>query len=376
MLLDALRSDSLPADVRDVLGHYSADCWPFRIKSLGSAGGFSGAEFWRLETPRGLLCLRRWPPEYPDPTRLAFIHSVLEHVARRGFRTIPPPVRTTDGRSFVFDDEHLWELSNWLPGTADFVPECRAEKLAAAMRALAEWHLAAADFPHDGPSSGPSPGVRERLTQLDRISVRDLVRLRTAIEQAPSSGIDLTEFIDFARRLIAMYPRIAPRIREKLQSARQITIPLQPCIRDIWCDHVLFDKNCVTGIVDFGAVRIESVAGDVARLLDSLAGDDLVAWQQGLAEYSRVRPLSAPELKLVDAFDESLVLLSGMNWLEWIFIYRRRFDDLAQVAARLRTVVGRLEVFMTFNAFRIAGGRRAPGDSRSPATLTRQVFRR
>jgi homoserine kinase type II len=115
---------------------------------------------------------------------------------------------------------------------------------------------------------------------------------------------------------------------------------------------VLFEGDRVTGIVDFGATRIESVAGDVARLLNSLVEDDLAAWQAGLAEYSHVRPLSAAELRLVDAFDETLTLLSGVNWLEWVYIAGRRFDDLTPVASRVRTVVDRLEVFATFRAFR------------------------
>jgi homoserine kinase type II len=299
-----------------------------------------------------MLCLRRWPKEYPDSARLTFIHSVLAHVARRGFMRIPLPVRTIDNRSFVFDDEHLWELTNWLPGTADYLPDRRPKKMAAAMRALAEWHLAAADFPHAESSPVPSPGIEDRLLQMTRIYSGSLERMAAAIDVAESSGIASPELIEIARRLLVIYPRIAPRIRQKLLAVQQVRVSLQPCIRDVWHDHVLFDGDCVTGLIDFGALRIESVAGDVSRLLDSLAGDDLAAWQQGLAEYGRVRPLSAAELHLVDAFDESLTLLSGMNWLDWIFIRRRQFDDLTQIASRLKSVIDRLEVFMTYHAFR------------------------
>jgi homoserine kinase type II len=313
-----------------------------------------------------MLCLRRWPPEYPDPTQLAFIHAVLLHVANRGFLRIPRPVPTTDGGSFVFDDENLWELTNWLPGRADYWPERRPEKLAAAMRALAEWHLAAARFPHAAASEGRSPGIKDRLLQIDRLRSGGLLRLISAIDASEKSGATSPEVIDLARRLVALYPRLEPSVRQKLLAVRGVGVPLQPCIRDVWHDHVLFEDDRVTGFVDFGAVKIESVAGDVARLLNSLAGDDLAAWQQGLAEYSRVRQLSEAELSFVDAFDESLALLSGMNWLDWVLIARRRFDDLTSIANRIRSIVERLEVFLTFHTLRF---KHAAGPI-PPATLT------
>ncbi len=367
MLLTGLRFDSPPLEIGFVLRHYAADCQPIRSEALGSAGGFSGAKFWRMETPRGVLCLRRWPPEYPDPTQLAFIHNVLSHVARSGFKRIPLPVPTIDGRSFVSDNLHLWELTNWLPGQAYCLPERRPEKLATAMQALAEWHVAARDYPHGEASPGRSPGIEDRLSQTDRIRSGGLLRLIAAIDACETSRATSPEVVELARRLVAIFPRVDPLVRQKLLAVRAVRVPLQPCIRDIWHDHVLFEDDRVTGVVDFGAVKIESVAGDVARLLNSLSGDDLGAWQQGLAEYSRVRPLSPEEFRLVDAFDESLALLSGMNWLEWMFIARKRFDDLTQIASRLTIIAERLEVFAAFRAFRFE---RAAGTV-GPATLTR-----
>ena len=64
--------------------HYPTDCQPSHIEPLGSAGGMSGAQFWRITAPRGTLCLRRWPIEHPSPERLQFIHAVLRHAAASG----------------------------------------------------------------------------------------------------------------------------------------------------------------------------------------------------------------------------------------------------------------------------------------------------
>ncbi len=106
---------------------------------------------------------------------------------------------------------------------------------------------------------------------------------------------------------------------------------------------MLFEGNRVSGIIDFGAMRIDTVAGDVSRLLGSLAGDDLVAWQRGLKAYQTIRRLSDAEFALVPVFDESTMLLAGFNWLEWL-VGGRRFENPGEVLRRLRMIVNRLEV--------------------------------
>lgn len=343
--------------VDHVLFSYPADCRPRQIESLGSAGGFSGARFWRLETPRGMLCLRRWPgefPAYPSPEQLSFIHDVLEHVYRRGFTKIPVAIRTLNGRSIVSFAGQLWELAPWMPGSADYLPERNPRKLTAAVQALAEWHRAAVDFPSNDPSAMPSPGIEARLSQIDWLRSGGFDRLVNAVDLAQIKDDNSAELVRLARKLFMLYPRVEASISPKLLAAREIRVPLQPCIRDVWHDHVLFEGGEVSGLIDFGALKVESVAGDMARLLDSMAGDDLPAWQAGLAAYRAIRPLSGDELFLVSAFDESLALLSGMNWLDWIFLSGRVFEDLKQVNSRLRTVVDRLEVFSCFRRIKFA----------------------
>jgi homoserine kinase type II len=106
----------------------------------------------------------------------------------------------------------------------------------------------------------------------------------------------------------------------------------------------LFTGDRVTGLVDFGAMRVESVAGDVARLLGSLAGDNHSLWSIGLEAYASVRPLSDAEQSLVSAFDQSGVVLAALNWIEWLYRQRREFPDAAAVSRRLDEVLPRLQV--------------------------------
>src|SRR3954447_6586549 len=131
----------------EVVRNYPADCQPTLTEPLGFAGGMSGAQFWRMQSPRGTLVLRRWPAEHPTPDRLRFIHEVLFHAARNGIEFLALPIHTSAGNSWVHDGCHLWELAPWMPGVADYESLPTKEKLCAAMAALARFHVAVAEFP-------------------------------------------------------------------------------------------------------------------------------------------------------------------------------------------------------------------------------------
>jgi Ser/Thr protein kinase RdoA (MazF antagonist) len=321
-----------------VLAAYPPQYQPRDVEDLGAAGGFSGARFWRLATPAGVLCLRRWPADHPSPERLSYIHAVLQHAHRQGVAVIPVPLPCCDRRSFVKHAGHLWELTRWLPGAAVYHQSPSRARLASAMHALAQFHIATSRF--EGSQAGliPSPAVQARKEQTDQL-------LQGGCDQIASS-IRSGDWPELARRgfrLLELFRRHASHVVKQLESAASITVPLQPCIRDIWHDHVLFTNDVVTGIVDFGALRGETVAGDVARLLGSLAGDDAEAWKLGMAAYQARRPLSAGEQHLVRVLDQSTLLLSGLNWLNWVYIQQRQFDDRPKIIARLDATIARLE---------------------------------
>src|SRR5262249_55697812 len=126
------------------------------------------------------------------------------------------------------------------------------------------------------------------------------------------------------------------------QVASSARVTNRACIRDIHREHVLFRENEVTGLIDFGAMQRDHIACDIARLLGSMASDDQELWQTGLSAYECVQPLSADERLLVSAYDEGGVLLSGMNWLKWVFIEDRQFDDRAGALKRFDQITCRL----------------------------------
>lgn len=297
------------------------------VTELGNAGGFSGARLWRVSDGSRQLCLRRWPVDHPDETRLRFIHAVMEFAGMQ-LEIVPRLQRTPAGDTAIRHGEHLWELTTWLPGEATYRAQPSPAKLFAAMQALASVHLALEHFPTRMTGNSVSPGIAERRARL-----RELRALLPQIHrQLPSAAAELRLR---GEAILSSFARHATEVDDQLATASSVCVPLQPCLRDIWHDHVLFVGDTTTGIIDFDAVRIETVAGDLARLITSLVGNDPAPRASALAAYETLRPLSIEERKLIEVFDASATLMSGMNWLVWILIDGRTFIDMQRIYARL-----------------------------------------
>ena len=329
-------------DIAAVLARFPQDCQPRGVEYLDAAGGFSGARFWRLNTPRGRLCLRRWPVEHPDRSRLAFIHSVLRHVGSSGFTEIAAPIPTDspDQATFVFSAGHYWELTPWLTGTADYHAKPSPNRLKTALRALARFHLAAASFGELSGRNGPAPAIQNRQNTARRWLAGDLDRLAGAMSDR--EAVEWPELFRVGSRIVQQFRSVGPTIADQMAEVADLPVPIQPCIRDIWEQHVLFEGENVSGIVDFGAMRPDTVATDIARLVGSLAEDCRNDWDSAVQAYCDVRPLADNEHQLVAVLDRSSVALAGLNWLRWIYLDRRSFAQKEVIEARLKTILRRL----------------------------------
>jgi Ser/Thr protein kinase RdoA (MazF antagonist) len=308
-----------------ILDHLPADCQPVRVETLGSCGGLSGAALWRLAAPRGVLCLRKWPTAHPPPDRLAWIHRVLRTVAPRCSFSLPLPIETKPGGTFVEYSGHLWELTPWLAGSPAAASSVDGHQVGVAMKALAELHLAlAASASREGGADriglGPAPGIIKRLALVRTVAARGLLAPSRTFAAGPSC---LPEAIELNRILLESGQRALRQIAMDLTAASRVCVPLSVCLRDVWRPHVLFHEGKVSGIIDFGAMDVDCVAGDVARLLGSMAGSARDMWRTGLTAYESIRPLSEQERRLVSAYDRSGVLLAALNWQNWLLVEGR-----------------------------------------------------
>ncbi len=255
-------------ELRCVLSRYAAPFQPSSVECLGNAGGLSGARIWRLATPRGPACLRQWPAEHPSRQQLHWIHQVLLHWSQDSIDVTPAPWPARQGDSFVEHGGRFWELGPWLAGRADFRDNPSPARLQATMQGLARLHRSAAKL-HQ--TAGASPSVLHRLEGL-----RGVETLQVELAARSGSGLAAGQFggplaqLDAAWR--SMAPPAARRLEPLLARAAERRILRQPALRDVRHDHLLFQEDRLVGLVDFGAMRIDDVATDLARCLRSLLG--------------------------------------------------------------------------------------------------------
>lgn len=341
----------MPPHVAAVLARFLPSLDQASAVPIETSGSFSGADIWRVTWKESAYALRAWPPERPSTARIVWIHEVLRQVARRALEAgacvpIPVPVASFDGRTLAEADSRRWELAPWLPGVpADQLPATSA-RIAASLAALARFHQAAVQVQIPCPdweslqTMSVSPGILERRAQLERWQ-RD--RFHTLEEGARRLRANWPEFAELAERWVTLARDLGPRVAAALAQAAQTPTPLQICLRDIKSDHLLFVDERVTGIVDFGAMRPESVAADLARLLHSFPPEAVPLREAALQEYQTIRPLTAYERWLIDVFGESGTLLSAGNWVEWVAVQSRQFARRDAVLARFGGLVRRLQ---------------------------------
>jgi Ser/Thr protein kinase RdoA (MazF antagonist) len=302
---------------------------------LGNSGGFSGARLWRGEGKAGPFCLRAWPV-VKNASSVRRLHQLMAHARNRGLDFVPAVRFTDDGDTIVEAAGRVWELTEWLPGRADF-SECPSPaRLDAAAEALGRLHLAWEAFA--GPPQ-PCPAIRRRLQVL--ADWRSLVASGWGPLPLSHPRLDLLRPV--TERAWRGLPRWLTEVARSLGRWSEFCRPVQPCLCDLWHDHLLFDGNRLTGLLDYGAVKNDHVAVDLARMLGSLVEDAPVGWERGLRAYRRLRPLDEDGEQLARVLDRTGIVLGVSNWLRWLYHEGRPYEDLAAVARRLDGMLNRIE---------------------------------
>lgn len=333
------------SDPIEILRKYPPVYRSMKIAPFTGSRGFSGAEIVKLDGGLRRFCLRRWPPERPGDDRIRGLHRLLRDVADRGVTQVAVPVAAEDGSTLVISQGELWQLEPWMPGIADYWQRPGEARLRSAMAVLAAWHRAAATFapkPAEARwfasrADAPSPAVLERLQlieQWQRGGLRDLQQMMAD---------DASPFRESGEQILRLFRLVAPKVAGQLKTAASLGVRLQPCLRDVWHDHVLFTGTEVTGLIDASACRSDAVATDLARLIGSLVGDDRRAWQFALEQYQTHRELSLHELGLVEVLDQSAVALGGLTWLERVYRQGLHHDRQTQVLQRVARLLERLD---------------------------------
>ena len=319
----------------EILARYSSWVQPRSpLASLGGAGGLSGARLWRYGSASGPLVLRAWPSDGPGREHLERVHHWLFQTAELGF--IPVPIHDQAGRSLQDHEGRLWEITPWLVGTADSAHPPAPVRLRAAFAGLAAVHQRLACEQVEA----VSPGLRKRFGAVTQLIQGGFDTLEAAVQRPRGLG---PGDADAAHRWLKLARTVAPLLLDSLLRASALVSRLQPCLRDARAEHFLFEDERLTGLVDFGAMGVDSVAGDLARLIGEWLEGDTRARGDALAAYERIRPLQPAETILIGVFENSADLLIGERWLRWHYLENRRFDDSQAVSKGLGRGLKRLE---------------------------------
>jgi len=340
-----------------------------RMESLGVSGGFSGAVIWRVSMRGEQLCLRRWPKAHPTLQGLLAMHGLLQHVANSRCNIVPVPRPTRQGETYFINEDHLWELTPWMPGEASFAREPTATKLSAAVQSLAEFHQAARTYSSEGDTArqAASPGLHERFAMTSSLQQGGLEQLWRAARTAEPNDLR-----DIACDLLEGIGHCLDAVTSYLQRIVDVPLPLQWCLRDVRHDHLLFTGETMSGLLDFGAVAVDSVAGDVARLLGSTVNDHADSWQAGIQVYCQQRPLTEAEQLAIVGFDEGGTICSAANWVRWLFVEGRSFPQIHALHAQLVWLRDRLQALAARSSASVSDSLSGPswGRPQQPSTAS------
>jgi Ser/Thr protein kinase RdoA (MazF antagonist) len=336
-----------------------------RARQLGRDGGLSGAVVWQVTGLQGEYCLRRWPRPHPSEAKLAEIHRCMIHAHQHGLKMVPGLVVPQQGglalrnceqlTTYVEAEGHFWEVSQWLSGEADFWEIGNDERLVSACTALGKLHAIWRELAPVGDAKAIgmqiAPAIMDRIWRLQALTDRACEELREGVEKHAGKPWQTS-----ASEILEQIGTLKPTFLAELTYWSRYTYRCQFVLRDIWHDHVLFQGNQCSGLIDYGALRIDTVATDLVRMLGSLlrTGPD-ESWQIGLAAYQREASLSELELSLLKPLYRSSVLLSGVQWIRWLAMdeltfpgkegfVKQRIDELAAgakaIAVAQRSVIG------------------------------------
>ena len=318
--------------------------WPINATEASplQSSGFSGAQLWKINGSQSQpLCLKHYSAGSLTVEQLDGIHRVLIHAFNVGCEFVAKPMRLTDGFTTVVAGSEnstsagLWDLSTWVPGSP--VTSFSDAQIEIAFASIARFHKAAAQV---NLAFGPSPNLGQRQTQLAKLVRPESPVLDQAASQLKTASIHptLQEPLATLVDLLCRVPQSQiASLQKRLRESSTVDLPLHPVVRDLRAEHLLFTGDELTGLVDFDAMQMDSIAYDLSRLTSSMRLTE-TQLHLALSTYHAARPIQAAEAKLVQALTGVSRVLAPLSWINWLVLEQRSFSNLTAVEQRLKEV--------------------------------------
>lgn len=268
------------------------------VSVKGIAEGVENSNY-LLMTERGRFILTLYEKRV-DPEDLPFFLGLMEHLAGKGVRC-PTPVQGRDGRALRDLCGRPAALISYLDGV--WPTRIQPFHCAGLGRALAAMHLAGTDFHLERPNALSREGWHTLFERCEADADRICPGLRATLRDE----------------------------LETLENTWPADLPRGVIHADLFPDNVFFQRETLSGLIDFYFACNDLLSYDIAICLNAWCFEvdgafNITKARHMLAAYRSVRPLSDGEL-------EALPLLARGAALR--FLLTRLFDWQNQVEGAL-----------------------------------------
>lgn len=235
----------------------------------GIAAGIENSNFF-IDTDSGRYVLTIF--ERMNAEELPYFMKMMKHLSHHGLSC--PDVMVRKDGSLIFEIQNDGEskqgcIVSCLSGRT--LDELNTAQLKASGRALAQLHLAGADFPEHRNNPTGTDWLRDTITGM---------QADVAARYGNDAAALLMDELAF-------------------QQTQSVELPRGVIHGDLFVDNILFDGDAVSGIIDFYYAHDAAYAMDIAISLNAqavLLGDNDQARMQAFMDgYASLRPLSDKE---------------------------------------------------------------------------------
>lgn len=261
---------------------------------------YSGARVWKIVSAHQAYALKQWPIGHPVHMSLPEIHRHMMQAREAGLVWVPAPISCTQGTTVLQIDRQNWDLCSWQKGESTLIPD--AMQLENIARALAQLH--AVWRMRNDRVKAPCRAV---LLQHEKLAT-----WRSVPMQMKHAAIGSAVYQE-ALHTVDQHRQAALKLLEAWLSRK---VPQQHCVADLRIEHILFTDRNITGMVDYGGMRMDHPAQDFARLFTSMAEVPLDVRRQALAAY---HPVTQEFEALLGVLEKCGLLIGIINWLTWLW---------------------------------------------------------
>lgn len=315
-------------------------------QALAISGGLSNSRVWQVNSAIGQFCLKAWPESAYTAERLSAIHQWIQAIGMH-HHFVPRLIPNADRLTLMRCGDHYWECATWLAGKPMDRNNVTVEDSMLAVAALAEMHRSSVNY-YCQPGSSPSVKTRIELLRWyqNRLDLRQMqiggLDKSRSLPTRPNLISTAPNEDELAQLTLIQFDRLQPAMSQQLSSLLQ---PVQLCwvVRDLHREHILFEEGHISGIIDYGAARIDEPLIDLVRLLGSLWPYDVDQRHRMVRHYQQL--LEAEDLlERFRVLDQTSTLLSAMQWLQWLIIDRREFNaERSELLKRWYELLERLQ---------------------------------